>query len=101
MGIGIATGFATLGTIGFEGRMDYGAIGNVTIMVSRLSSEAEGGQILTDQKTISRIEDLIKAEEIRKMLLKGSARPVSVFNITGLKEVDNSQFVVCNNFTFP
>jgi len=45
-GVGIAVGYATLGRIGFEGRHDYGAIGNVTILASRLSSQAKGGQIL-------------------------------------------------------
>ena len=43
LGIGLAAGYATMGTIGFEGRMDYGAVGNVTILASRLSSEAKGG----------------------------------------------------------
>ena len=85
VGIGIATGFATLGTIGFEGRMDYGAIGNVTIMASRLSSEAQGGQILTNQKTLAKIESLVEAESLGEMQLKGFARPVSTFNISKLK----------------
>ena len=37
LGIGIAIGYATLGRIGFEGRYDYGAVGNVVILASRLS----------------------------------------------------------------
>jgi class 3 adenylate cyclase len=45
-GVGIAVGYATLGRIGFEGRYDYGAIGNVTILASRLSSQAAANQIL-------------------------------------------------------
>ena len=45
-GIGIALGFATLGTIGFEGRFDYAAIGTVSNMASRLCDEAKPGQIL-------------------------------------------------------
>ena len=85
VGIGIATGFATLGTIGFEGRMDYGAIGNVTIMASRLSSEAQGGQILTNRKTLNRIEGLVEAQSLGEMHLKGFARPVFTFNISKLK----------------
>jgi class 3 adenylate cyclase len=85
VGIGIAAGFATLGTIGFEGRMDYGAIGNVTIMASRLSSEAQGGQILTNRKTLTKIEHLIETEPLGEIQLKGFARPVSTFNISELK----------------
>ena len=85
VGIGIAAGFATLGTIGFEGRMDYGAIGNVTIMASRLSAEALGGQILTNQKTLSKIEDLVEAQPLGEKQLKGFTRPVPTFNISKLK----------------
>ena len=45
-GIGIAHGFATLGTIGFEGRFDYAAIGTVSDVASRLCDEARPAQIL-------------------------------------------------------
>ena len=86
LGVGMATGYATLGTIGFEGRMDYGAVGNVTILASRLSSEAKGGQILTDQKTLSKIVDLVEAEPLGELHLKGFARPAVVFNVVKLKE---------------
>lgn len=84
LGVGLAAGFATLGTIGFEGRMDYGAIGNVTILASRLSSEAEGGQILTNQKTLSKIEHVVEAEPLAELSLKGFSRPVAAFNIVRL-----------------
>ena len=85
LGVGMAAGYATLGTIGFEGRMDYAAVGNVTILASRLSSEAKRGQILTDQKTLSKIEDLVEAQPLGDMQLKGFARPTNVFNIVQLK----------------
>ncbi|HEU5393277.1 MAG TPA: response regulator, partial [Candidatus Methylomirabilis sp.] len=49
-GVGIALGYATLGKIGFEGRFDYGAIGTVTNLASRLCDEARGGQILVSQR---------------------------------------------------
>ncbi|MEE9522019.1 MAG: adenylate/guanylate cyclase domain-containing protein [candidate division NC10 bacterium] len=86
LGVGIAAGYATLGTIGFEGRMDYGAVGNVTNLAARLSSEAKGGQILTNQRTLSKIEDLVEAEPLEELHLKGFHRPVAVFNIVKLKE---------------
>src|SRR3989304_4370324 len=50
LGIGIAQGYATIGAIGFEGRRDYGAIGNVTNLAARLCGEAKGGQILVSQR---------------------------------------------------
>lgn len=81
LGVGLAAGYATLGNIGFEGRMDYGAVGNVTNLAARLCAEAKGGQILTNQKTLSKIEDLIEAEPIEEFHLKGFGRPVMAFNI--------------------
>ena len=85
LGVGMAAGYATLGTIGFEGRMDYGAVGNITILASRLSSEAKGGQILTDQKTLSKVEDFVEVESLGELQLKGFSRPTTVFNILRLR----------------
>jgi class 3 adenylate cyclase len=85
LGIGIAQGYATLGAIGFEGRWDYACIGSVTNLAARLCSQAKGGQILTNQKTLSRIEDAVQAEPLGEVTLKGIAHPVPLFNITGVK----------------
>ncbi|MBI2533356.1 MAG: adenylate/guanylate cyclase domain-containing protein, partial [Deltaproteobacteria bacterium] len=85
LGIGLAAGYATLGNIGFEGRMDYGAIGNVTNLTARLCGEATGGQILVDRKTLSRIEDLVEVEPRDELTLKGFPRPVAAFNILKIK----------------
>jgi len=85
LGIGIACSYATLGNVGFEGRMDYGAIGNVTNLASRLCDEAKGGQILTNQKTLARIEHLVETDLPQELQLKGFARPVTAYNIARLK----------------
>jgi adenylate cyclase len=85
VGIGMAAGYATLGNIGFEGRMDYGAIGNVTNLAARLCAEARGGQVLMDQKTLSKIEEQVQAESLDELQLKGFGRPVAAFNIVSLK----------------
>ncbi len=85
VGIGLAAGYATLGEIGFEGRRDYAAIGNVTNLAARLSGAALGGQILTNQRTLSRIDHLVEAQPLEALTLKGLARPVPVFNILRLK----------------
>ncbi|HSC41618.1 MAG TPA: response regulator [Candidatus Binatia bacterium] len=81
LGVGIAAGYATLGTMGFEGRMDYGTVGNLPNLAARLCAEAKGGQILTDQKTMSRLEHAFEAEAIDQLSLKGLARPVLAYNI--------------------
>lgn len=86
LGIGLAVGYATLGNIGFEDRMEYGAVGNVVNLASRLSSEARGGQILTNQKTLGRIEELAKTQPLGEVHVKGFVQPVAVFNILGLRE---------------
>jgi class 3 adenylate cyclase len=83
LGTGLAIGYATLGTIGFEGRRDYAAIGSVTNLAARLCNEARGGQIVVDQKSLNRIEDLVHAEPLGPLTLKGFAQPVSAFNIVG------------------
>ena len=85
LGIGLAAGYATMGNIGFEGRLDYGAVGNVTNLAARLCAEAKGGQILMDQKSWIKIEELVEVETLEELHLKGFGRPVTAFNIVRLK----------------
>ncbi|MGH8544429.1 MAG: adenylate/guanylate cyclase domain-containing protein [Gammaproteobacteria bacterium] len=85
LGIGIAAGYATIGNIGFEGRADYDAIGNVTNLAARLCGEAKGGQILIDRKTLSKVEDLVVVETPQELNLKGFGRPVAAFNVVGFR----------------
>ncbi|MDQ2951809.1 MAG: response regulator [Chloroflexota bacterium] len=82
LGFGAAVGYATLGRIGFEGRYDYAAIGNVTILASRLSGRAAAGQILVSQRLNAAIEDRIEAEPVGELELKGMSRPVPAFSVT-------------------
>jgi adenylate cyclase len=88
LGVGLVAGYAALGNVGFAERMDYGAIGSVTNLASRLCEKAKGGQILTNQKTLSEIDGLVvvDAEPLGELNLRGFARPVSTFNVTGLKQ---------------
>jgi len=85
LGVGLAAGYTTLGTVGFEGRMDYGTVGNLPNLAARLCAEAKGGQILTDQKTVSKIEDRFETELLPELQLKGISRPVVAYNITKAK----------------
>lgn len=84
LGIGIAQGFATIGGIGFDGRLDYGAVGTVTNMAARLCGEAKGGEILTNRKTLSKFEHLVDASALGEVALKGFAKPVALFSIVAL-----------------
>ena len=85
-GVGIAQGYATLGMIGFEGRVDYGAIGPVTNLASRLCDEAQGGQILISQRVYAAVEELVEAEPAGELPLKGFHNPVPTFNVVGLRK---------------
>jgi class 3 adenylate cyclase len=85
VGIGIAQGFATIGAIGFEGRLDYGAVGTVTNLAARLCGEAKAGQILVSQRLLGAVETLAEAEPAGELALKGFSKPVPAFNVVGLK----------------
>jgi class 3 adenylate cyclase len=78
VGIGIATGYATMGRIGFEGRYDYGGVGNAIILASRLSGEAAAGQILLAARTFAAIDEAL-AEPVGERQLKGFSRPMPVY----------------------
>lgn len=84
LGIGIAQGYATIGAVGFEGRVDYAAIGTVTNLAARLCAEAKGGDILTNGRTLSEIEQLVEASPVGDLQLKGLTKPIPVYRITGL-----------------
>ena len=84
-GIGIAHGFATLGTIGFEGRFDYAAIGTVSNVASRLCDEAKPGQILISPRVSMVVEKDITVEPVGDFTLKGIRRPLTAYNVLAAK----------------
>ena len=84
-GIGIAHGFATLGTIGFEGRFDYAAIGTVSNVASRLCDEAKPGQILISPRVLMAVDKDITVEQVGDFALKGIRRPMAAYNVLAAK----------------
>ena len=80
-GIGIAHGFATLGTIGYEGRFDYAAIGTVSNVASRLCDEAKPGQILISARVLTKVEKAVTVEPVGEFELKGIRRPLAAYNV--------------------
>jgi PAS domain S-box-containing protein len=84
-GIGIAHGFATLGTIGFEGRFDYAAIGTVSNVASRLCDEAKPGQILISPRVLMAVEGAVTVEPVGEFALKGIRRPLAAHNVLAAK----------------
>ncbi len=85
-GVGIAQGHATLGRIGFEGRFDYAAIGSVTNLAARLCAEAAAGQILVSPRVYAVTEEIVVADCVGELALRGFSRPVRAYNVIALTE---------------
>jgi class 3 adenylate cyclase/CheY-like chemotaxis protein len=85
--VGIALGYATLGRIGFEGRYDYGAVGSVLNLASRLKDEALPGQIVVSRRVLAEIEDVAEVEPVGALTLKGFAKPVEAFAVVDVERV--------------
>ena len=81
LGIGVEAGYATLGRIGFEGRYDYAAVGPVANLASRLSTHADGGQILIGQRVLGAVEGTVETARVGEIELRGFARPVVVYEV--------------------
>jgi len=84
-GVGIAQGYATIGAIGFEGRWEYGAIGSVPNLAARLCGEAKPSEILVSQRVFASVEEIVEADAMGELTLKGFHRPVTAYNIVRLK----------------
>jgi class 3 adenylate cyclase len=80
-GIGIDTGYATVGFVGYEGRRDYGVIGNVTNLAARLSDAAAGGEILITARACAELRNPVPSESVGELSLKGFAQPQATFRI--------------------
>lgn len=86
LGIGIATGYATLGRIGFEGRYEYGAVGNAVILATRLSDAAAPGEILLSQRARAPLDEHVVSEPVPDLQLKGFSRPVPAMRVSALRD---------------
>ena len=100
-GAGIAGGYVTIGTIGFEQRLDYGAIGPACNMAARLCGEAKDKQILIAPRVLSKVEAQIEVEPAGDLVLKGFQRPVSAHNILGISRAGLGQSTSTNRDSAP
>src|SRR5256886_9104865 len=89
-GLGIAVGYATLGQIGFEQRLEYAAIGSVTNLASRLCDEAKAGQVVVSRRVFGMVEPFVESRSLDELNLKGFNHPILAAEIvTWREEVDN------------
>lgn len=84
MGAGVAVGYATIGAIGYEGRWEYAAIGNVCNLAARLCSEAKDGQVVTTHRVGSRAGPGVELAALGERSLKGFVKPVAAFDVLGI-----------------
>jgi class 3 adenylate cyclase len=88
-GVGIAHGYATLGSIGYEGRFQYSVTGKVANLASRLCDQAKNGQILVDINVFSAIETRADAAFAGELVLRGFSRPVKAFNVCSWRSLQS------------
>jgi len=81
IGIGINTGYMTVGNIGSDIHKDYTVIGNQVNVASRLESLARAGQILISQRTYSRTKKLVEVEEVGKIQVQGIRDFIVTYNV--------------------
>ncbi len=84
VGFGVATGYATIGKVGFEGRIEYSATGPVANLAARLCDFARHEQVLISQRTFSTVEAAVEVESLGEITIKGMKRPVPAYSVVGL-----------------
>ncbi|MCD6486874.1 MAG: response regulator [Syntrophobacterales bacterium] len=86
IGIGISTGEIMAGIFGSSRKKEYTVMGPGVNVASRLEKLAREGQILVCGDTYSEVQEIVRAEDMEPVELKGVDRKIAIYNIVGLKE---------------
>jgi adenylate cyclase len=81
VGIGINSGFVTVGNVGSDTYSDYTVIGNQVNVAARLETTAKAGQILISQRTYRMLKDAVQVEKIGDIEVKGIHTPVKTYGV--------------------
>jgi adenylate cyclase len=93
---GAATGYATLGKIGFEGRFDYGAVGPVMHIAARLCEQAPAGEIFVAQRVKAATDKDVEAESLGELELAGFVMPIPAYRVIGPKALRGPRGIIVN-----
>ncbi len=86
--MGVNSGTMLAGNMGAQSRMEYTVVGDAVNLASRLSSAAEGDEIIISEEMLNR-GDLAKriiSEQHTTLRLRGKKEPVATYRITGIGE---------------
>jgi len=89
IGIGINTGIAIIGEIGAEWRKELTALGATVNLAQRLEQLTKdlGAILLIGGNTYHKVADLVVAEPLEPMTVKGFEHPIIAYKVTGLTEL--------------
>ena len=82
IGVGVSTGYVTVGNIGSTTRTDYTVVGNHVNVAARMATAAGPGQILVSERTLASVRDRVDWTPVEDLVMKGVKRPVRVFAVT-------------------
>ena len=82
--IGINSGYCNVGNFGSDDRMDYTIIGAEANLAARLQAIAEPGHIVISYETYALVRDIVVAQELQPITMKGISREVVPFAVKGI-----------------
>ncbi|HUI21393.1 MAG TPA: adenylate/guanylate cyclase domain-containing protein [Methylocella sp.] len=92
--MGINTGFCNVGNFGSADRMDYTIIGAEANLAARLQSIAEPGQIVISYETYALARDILVAQALSPIRMKGISREVMPYVVKGTLDSKGEQVEV-------